>query len=188
MNLKTMCAVAVPLVLLCGCDPEGDGGGGGGSGTLECPAFAQITGGTFTRTAEKLEWTLTVKDLPAELTFNKTGFPQDVLEYQWGVHVDAASDGEEDYLVAVSRYAYGDEVTGDILTHTQHDLWSVDGALGSTIGSVDVTITGDTFTFTLDATEDAGLAEITESSGHRFETFYAESATDTCQDEKAGLD
>jgi hypothetical protein len=178
------------LVLASGCDPDGKGGGtggSGGSGSSPCPAFVQITDGTFSMAADALTWTLTVEELPAELTFNRSFVPQDVLEYQWGVRVDPDNDGTEDYLVAVHHYAQSEEVTGDILGNTKHEVGSIDGALIVSIDSITATIDDTTFTFTVDPMTDPGLANVTSSSGHRFVTAVYQEGTGLCEDEKKGL-
>lgn len=177
--------VGLTLALAAGCDSNGDGGGGG-SGASSCPDFTQITGKSFSPGADSLSWTLTVKDLPAELSFNRPDVPQYVLEYRWGVHLDPDGDGTEDLLVALTHYADGDEVTGDILSHTQQDLWAKEGALGSITGDITVTIEDDTLTFTVATSEDPALSSVTESSGHRFETLYHD-GTSPCGDEETGL-
>lgn len=167
------------LLLAVGCDSNGDGGGGGSS----CPDFTQITGKSFSRGADSLTWTLTVKDLPAELPFNRPDVPQYVLEYSWGVHVDPEGDGTYDFHLAATNYADGEEVTGDILSNTQQDLWAVEGAVGVITGDITVTIDGNTFTFTVATSEDPALSGVTEASGHRFEALYHD-GTEVCGDEE----
>ena len=173
------------LVLVAGCD-DGGGGGDGGGGSASCPAFTKITGTGFVAAAEALTWTLTVEELPAELAFNRAEVPLDVLEYQWGVGIDPENDGTEDYKVAVTNYAHEGEVTGDILSNTQHDLYEVTETTGLIIGGIGATISGNTFTFVLDLTENPGLPAIDETSGHRFLTQYY-TGTEICGDESKGL-
>lgn len=179
---RSLAGLTLTLALVGGCDGDGGGGGGGSS----CPDFTQITGRSFSPGADSLSWTLTVKELPSELPFNRPDVPQDVLEYSWGVHVDPEGDGTEDFLLAVINYAHGDEVTGDILSHTRQDLWATEGAVGIITGDITVTIEGDTFTFTVAKDEDAALSGVTEASGFRFETQYHD-GTGLCGDEEKGL-
>lgn len=187
---KKRVLTALFLVLASGCDPDGKGGGSGGdggSGPADCPAFTRISGADFSMTADQLVWTLTVQELPAELTFNRPFVPEFVLEYQWGVRVDPDNDGTEDYLVSVNHYAQGDEVSGDILGHTTHEVGGIDGALIVSIDSIAATIDGTTFTFTVDPASDPGLAGVSASSGHRFETAVYQEGTGLCGDEQKGL-
>lgn len=186
MNSACVCLFAVvSLVLTAGCDSDGDGGGGSG-GAASCPPFTKITGKSFAAEADTLTWTLTVEELPSELPFNRAEVPLDVLEYQWAVGIDPEGDGTEDYRVAVTNYAHDEAVTGDILSNTQHDLYEVTETTGLVVGDIAATISGTTFTFALDLTENPGLPAIGGTSGHRFLTQYY-TGTEICGDESKGL-
>lgn len=147
----------------------------------DCPAFTRIVDASFTP-GDPLEWRITVEELPAELTFNHATLPQDRLEYRWGVLIDLEPDGEDDYRADVANYAHGEEVTGDILGNTMHNLWRVTGSLGSQVATIDARIEGTTFVLSLPAGEEPGLA-IHEGSEHRFETFY-DDGEERCTDSR----
>jgi len=160
--------------------------GGGGSGT-SCPPFAQIVGGSFSRTADRLSWTLEVAEMPATLTFNQADVPEFILEYDWGVDLDSDRNGQTDLRVAVrhARESGAEITTGDILSVASADLWTVAGPVSSTSGSIDASITGNTFLLEVDAAEDPGLALVTERGQSTWTTFheFGPGLGDQCRDQ-----
>jgi hypothetical protein len=171
--------VGMLVGLVAGC------GGGGGSGS-SCPPFAQIVAGDFGQTGARLWWTLEVAEIPAMLTFNQAAVGADFMEYRWAVDLDSDRNGEPDLQVAVMHFKQsGAEIIArDILSVTQEDLWAVTGAGTSTIGSIDVTLTANTFRFEVDVAEDPGLALVTERGQSTWTTYHRFGAGlgDQCQD------
>ncbi|MCW5802237.1 MAG: hypothetical protein KIT31_07600 [Deltaproteobacteria bacterium] len=163
----------------------GCGGGGGGGGGGNCPAFATIVDGRFARTGTTLTWTLEVEELPPELPFDRDGIPSFVLEYGWTVEIDADGDGTEDLEVSAMHFKTdAPPRTAPPLSVLQVNLWTVDGAVSSITGSADATIAGNTFTFTVEESEDPALAGVTAPSQSVYATFHqvGPSITDQCRD------
>jgi hypothetical protein len=161
-------------------------GGGSGSG---CPAFAQIVAGDFGRTGDRLWWTLEVAEIPAALTFNQADVRDNILEYRWAVDLDSDRNSETDLRVAITHYRQSgaaEITTDDILSVTWEDLWTVAGAGSTTSGSIDVTLTGNTFRMEADVGEDPGLALITERGQSTWTTFhqFGLDLTDQCEDRR----
>lgn len=181
MALGSAALVTTLGALLVGC-----GGGGGGSSST-CPPFARIAAGDFGKTGDRLWWTLEVEQMPAELTFDQAEVHANLLEYRWAVDIDANKDGQTDLSAAVTHYRRSnvpETTTADILSATQQDLWSVTGALSSTSGNVDVTLTGNVFRFEVDVAEDAGLAQVTARAQSTWTTYhqFGPGLTDRCED------
>lgn len=99
---------------------------------------------------------------------------------------DSDRNGEPDLQVAVMHFKQsGTEIiTRDILSVTQEDLWAVSGAVTATIGSIDVTLTGNTFRFEVDVAENPGLALVTERGQSTWTTFhkFGPGLGDQCED------
>jgi hypothetical protein len=161
-------------------------GGGSGSG---CPPFAQIVAGDFGRTGDRLWWTLEVAEIPAALTFNQADVRDNILEYRWAVDLDSDRNGETDLRVAVTHYKQSgaaEIMASDILSVTSEDLWTVAGPGSTTSGSIDVTITGNTFRLETDVAEDPGLALVTERGQSMWTTFhqFGPELGDQCEDRR----
>ena len=163
-------------------------GGGGGAGS-DCPGFARIVAGEFGRTGDRLWWTLEVAEIPAALTFNQADVQPFVMEYDWGVDVDSDSNGDTDLRVAVTHFresGVAEVSTGDILSVTSEDLWTVSGPASSASGGIDVTITGNTFRMETDVAEDPGLALVTARGQSTWTTFhkYGPGLAEQCEDRR----
>jgi len=65
------------------------------------------------------------------------------------------------------------------------DLWTVAGPVSSTSGSIDASITGNTFLLEVDAAEDPGLALVTERGQSTWTTFheFGPGLGDQCRDQ-----
>lgn len=152
----------------------GVGACGGGSGS-DCPGFAQIVAGDFGRTGDRVWWTLEVAGVPATLTFNQADVQPFVLEYDWGVDIDSDDNGATDLRVAVMHFRQSgaaEITTGDILSVTSENLWTVSGPASTASGNIDVTITGNTFRLEADVTEDPSLALVTVRGQSTWTTFH----------------
>ena len=161
------------------------GGGGGGGDSGNCPGFATIVDGTFSRSSTTLTWTLEVEELPATLEFDREDTPSFVLEYGWGIDLDVDGDGERDLEVAAKHFKM------DVAPHVepplavlQTDLWRIEGPAATLTGFADASIAGNTFTFTVEEDEDAGLALVTDPAQSTFTTFFliGPSGLDQCTD------
>jgi hypothetical protein len=86
--------------------------------------------------------TLTLKNLPGELTFNQDHVPDNSLEYRWGVLVDTdnnitTGDGSGfDVEISLSHFKppEGSQYTSNILGGTQKNTWILSGS-GGTYGN-----------------------------------------------------
>jgi len=86
---------------------------------------------------ETLSVTLQLRDVPETLTFNRSGVPEDALEYSWEVLIDVDNDpatgsGGFDYMLSagyfVPRIAHGINAVAEI-THpsfVKASLWGLD--------------------------------------------------------------
>ena len=159
----------------------------GGSDGGSCPEYMQIVGGTFDKTSTSLTWTLEVVAIPPTLTFDQAAVPANYVEYEWGVDLDSDRDGKPNFRVSAQhvRMAGAPElVTGDILAATEENLWTVQGAGSIASGSITATLVGTTFTFTVELSEDPGLAAITDASQSTWTTYSMAGANagDQCTD------
>ncbi|MGE3544517.1 MAG: hypothetical protein AB7L28_11310, partial [Kofleriaceae bacterium] len=109
---------ALAIFVLVGACSGGDGGG-------SCPSYMQISGGQFSRTATRLTWTMEVSAPPDTVTFNRTGVPPFVLEYQWAIDIDVDHDDDTDLRASVEHFREMDAaevMTADILSVTNEGL------------------------------------------------------------------
>ena len=125
--------------------------------------------------------------MPATLTFNQADVPANVQEYSWAVDSDSDRNGQTDLRVAVTHYRQSgaaEITTGDILSETQEDLWTVAGAGSSTSGSIDATLAGNTFTLEVDVAEDPDFYLVTERGQSTWTTFHKFGArlAEQCED------
>jgi hypothetical protein len=160
---------------------------GCGGSNSSCPPFTRIVAGDFSRTADRLSWTLEVAEIPAALTFNQADVPAFIQEYSWAVDLDSDRDGQTDLSVAITHYrdsGAAEITTNDILSVTSEDLWTVSGPVSSTSGSIDATISGNTFRLEVDVAEDPGLALVTERGQSTWTTFhqFGSNLGDQCED------
>jgi hypothetical protein len=144
-------------------------------GESGCPKFAHIVAGDFGRNSDTLWWTLEVEEIPAELTFNQADVPGNFLEYRWAVDVDSDRDGAVDQRVSVEHFALvaGAQVTtADILSQTNHNLLEVMGGLATVVGTIDASISGNTFRFEAATAVSPGLAAVTDAGQSTWTTSY----------------
>ncbi len=170
------------MVAACGGD---DTGGGGGD---DCPAYANIVGGSFGRSGAITTWTMELEELPATLPFDQTEVPANVLEYDWTVELDANSDGTTDLEASVKHFRMTNaiETEKQFLDGAQQDLWTVMGAAGSLSGDIQASVAGNTLTFVIDDDEDPLLPMVTQASQGTLKTFTMFGASiidDVCEDE-----
>ncbi len=165
---------AVLMLAACG----GDGG--------DCPAYANITGGTFARTGAMTTWTMEVEELPPTLTFDQADVPANVLEYRWAIDLDANSDGTRDLQLSAQHFRFADapETERPLLMGTQQDLWTVMGPASSLSGDITVTTAGNVITFVVEDDEDPLLPMVTAASQGTWVTFtkFGRSLGDQCED------
>jgi hypothetical protein len=127
-----------------------------------------------------------VAEIPAQLTFNRVGIPPDVLEYGWGVDIDADKNGETELRAQVThfRQASAEVMTGDILSVTGEALWTVFGAGSTMSGTIIAALNGNTFRLEVDVAEDPKLAAVTSRAQSTWTTFhkYGPGLTEQCED------
>ena len=167
------------LGILAAC--SGDGGGD------NCPAYANIVGGTFARSGAMTSWTMELESLPATLPFDQADVPANVLEYRWAIDLDTNSDGTADLQLAVQhfRMSGATELEKDVIAGTQQDLWTVMGAAGSLSGDITASVAGNVITMVVQDAEDTKLPMVTAASQGSWLTFtkFGMSLGDQCEDE-----
>lgn len=144
-------------------------------GEAGCPKFAHIVAGDFGRTGDMLWWTLEVEEIPSELTFNQADVPGNFLEYRWAVDVDSDRNGAVDLRASVEHFAMvagGPVTTTDILSQTNHNLLEVTGGLATVVGTIDASISDNTFRFETTTAASAGLAAVTDPGQSTWTTSY----------------
>ncbi len=154
-------------------------------GCDDCPDFTKIEGGSFSRTADTLTWTLEVAAIPAELTFDQADVPAFVEEYKWGVDIDAEGDGTYELAVLANHFKMEgpERVVTDIPSAAQTALWRVEGPASTIVGGATTTISGNTFTFVVLEAEDAGLVTVQPTSKFVWRTAYQHGGLDDrCED------
>lgn len=158
----------------------------GGDDGSDCPAYANIVGGTFARTGAMTTWTMELEELPATLPFDQTDVPANVLEYEWAIDLDPDSDGERDLELAVQHFRFSNatEMEKPILAGTQQDLWTITGPSGSISGDITATIAGNVITFVVEDSEDPMLPMVTMASQGTWSTFtkFGAALGDQCED------
>jgi hypothetical protein len=144
-------------------------------GESGCPKFAHIVTGDFGRTGDMMWWTLEVEEIPSELTFNQADVPGNFLEYRWAVDVDSDRNGAVDLRASVEHFAMvagGQVTTPDILSQTNHNLLEVRGGVAEVVGTIDASISGNTFRFETTTAASAGLAAVTDPGQSTWTTSY----------------
>jgi len=161
---------------------------GSDDGGSDCPAYANIVGGTFARAGAMTTWTMELEELPATLPFDKTDVPSNILEYRWAVDFDTNNDGTTDLQASASHYKMSNavEMEQSILMGTQQDLWTVTGPAGSVSGDVMMTVAGNVITFVVEDAEDPMLPMLTSASQGTLKTFVQLGAalSNQCKDER----
>jgi hypothetical protein len=159
---------------------------GGSDGGSDCPAYANIVGGTFARTGAMTTWTMELEELPATLPFDQTDVPANVLEYAWTIELDPDSDGDRDLELSVKHFRMSNatEMEKPILDGTQQDLWTIMGPAGSLSGDITATIAGNVITFIVEDSEDPMLPMVTQTSQGTWSTFtkFGAALGDQCED------
>ena len=162
-----------------------------GSGCLSdpvCPPFATIVGGDFGYLGDTRWWTLEVEQIPATFTLNQPEVPANFLEYRWAVDIDSDGDGAIDRRASIDHFATAGAApltTGDILSATNHRLLEVMGGMASEIGSIDASLTDNTFRFQVTTAAAASLATVTDRAQSIWKTAYRSSADvdEQCDDQ-----
>ncbi len=173
----------LPL-LSAACGGGGGEGGGGDGGGSDCPAFARIEEGSFSRIDVSLAWRITIEEMPAALTFDQEAVQDNRLEYEWSALVDAQSDGTDDYRISVLHFktGRGGETTGEILENTQQNVWRIVGATASVEADAVVNVDGRTFVLAVREDEMPGLAASVDGARHHYHSWY-DDGVDPCEDE-----
>jgi len=129
---------------------------------------------------ETLTVTLQLRDIPETLTFNRSGVPEDALEYSWEVSVDVDADSETgndgyDYMLSaayfVPRFAQGSNTAAEITQpgFVRASLWGLDRkgyrVLAEADIEVEVSAAGNTITLS------GEIPGITETSPLKFRAY-----------------
>lgn len=116
-----------------------------------------------TLSGETLQVTFDLRDVPPELTFNRVGVPQNMIEYAWGVYGDVDNDsqtgcpwdhftGAEYELIAFhTAYTPNSPVTQPIQNAVEARVfeWDADRGVLSNIGFADIEVDTESDTMTL---------------------------------------
>ena len=129
---------------------------------------------------ETLTVTLQLRDIPETLTFNRSGVPEDALEYGWEVSVDVDADSETgnggyDYMLSaayfVPRLAQGSNTAAEITQpgFVRASLWGLDrkGYRVLAEADIDVEVSAADNTITLSGE----IPGITEASPLKFRAY-----------------
>ncbi|HEY5955828.1 MAG TPA: hypothetical protein VIV60_04715 [Polyangiaceae bacterium] len=172
--------------VLSACDAEN---AGSTPTNANCPDFARIVTGSFSRSGDTLNWTLEVEDIPAQFVVNQADVPDNAQEYAWDVLIDSDNDGQDDLEVSVVHFkppGSMPKVSSDALDFTQKSVWRLQpGQGGVLIESFEAHLDGNEFTFNFDASADTELASVQSAEQCTWKTFFrfGSELQDTCRDE-----
>jgi hypothetical protein len=168
------------LTLYCftsACDGNSSTNSASNTEPVQCPGFSRILGGTFTRTDSTLIWTMELESMPSELTFNRAVVPDNMLDYAWQIDVNADNAGIADLMVSAQHFkepGKPEKTSNDIVGMIDHDLMKIDVAANqaNSIGSFDVTLEGNQFTFSLPIATATELETVTSSAQSTWISMY----------------
>lgn len=72
-------------------------------------AHIDITEVSTSLSGETLTVVFHLREVPETLTFDRTGVPENALEYSWEVAIDVDGTGRHDYTLAARHYVYPDD-------------------------------------------------------------------------------
>jgi hypothetical protein len=77
---------------------------------------------------------ITLRELPATLTFNQAHVTMLHTEYAWSIVFDTDGNGSFETSIALMHFKFSDTPEEDsLLAGTQHDVWEIDSAGGGTV-------------------------------------------------------
>jgi hypothetical protein len=97
-----------------------------------CDAGRSAIGGPDA--ADSVYVRITLRELPATLTFNHAHVAMHSSEYIWGITFDTDGDGTFETEIALSHYKFSDTpVERSLIDGTQHDVWERDSLGGGIV-------------------------------------------------------
>jgi len=174
-----------PVILKSSSQCDIDGAVTPGEGVIDdvsdtLAAHVDVTEISTSLSGETLTVVFHLRDVPEELTFNRSGVPEDALEYSWEVSVDVDADSETgndgyDYMLSaayfVPRFAQGSNTAAEITQpgFVRASLWGLDRkgyrVLAEADIEVEVSAAGNTITLS------GEIPGITETSPLKFRAY-----------------
>jgi len=125
--------------------------------------------------------------MPSEFTFNRTAVLDNQIEYAWEADVDTNSNGQSELKLGIFHFKFPGSTetkSNDVIGFTQHTLWRVQNDISASIGTVDVSLAGNTFTFAVDGSLAPELSDVTSVDQSIWKTYYRfDGGTQVCMDE-----
>ena len=135
-------------------------------------AHIDITEVSTSLSGETLTAVFHLREVPETLTFDRTGVPDDALEYNWEVSIDVDGSGGYEYTLAASHYVFpedrGSERVASISTRgiVQVNTWERDLTGGILLADASMEVSSQDRTITLSGE----IPGITAESRLAFET------------------
>ena len=136
-------------------------------------AHIDITEVSTALSGETLTAVFHLREVPETLTFDRTGVPDDALEYNWEVSIDVDGSGGYEYTLAASHYVFpedrGSERVASISTRgiVQVNTWERDLTGGILLADASMEVSSQDRTITLSGE----IPGITAESRLAFETY-----------------
>ena len=136
-------------------------------------AHIDITEVSTALSGETLTAVFHLREVPETLTFDRTGVPDDALEYNWEVSIDVDGSGGYEYTLAASHYVFpedrGSERVASISTRgiVQVNTWERDLTGGILLADASIEVSTQDRTITLSGE----IPGITAESRLAFETY-----------------
>ncbi|NQX82010.1 MAG: hypothetical protein HRT66_08465 [Flavobacteriaceae bacterium] len=140
----------------------------------QIPEFIDIVDARTSIEGNMITSTITIKELPVSLDFYSNELSVNSLEYKWSVYFDINNDNIDDYSFSISNYKFSsqEQTYGYTLDNTQHSIWAITDGVGSHIGEVNASITGNTITLEVNTNHYDLLKTITDQSSISYRTYY----------------
>jgi hypothetical protein len=142
--------------------------------------YSDITGATVAITSTDITFTITLRNLPATLSFNQAGVPLNGIEYDWAVEFDTNNDNAPDYSMEMMHAKDSNPpVVGGILANTDAYVYKNDTPTSrSSIVACTASISGNTITLqVLKSALPAELNNITAATKVRIFTYTYNSSS-----------
>ena len=136
-------------------------------------AHIDITEVSTSLSGETLTVVFHLREVPETLTFDRTGVPDDALEYNWEVSIDVDGSGRYEYTLAASHYVFpedsGSDRVASITTRgiVQVNIWERDLTGATLLADASIEVSTQDKTITLSGE----IPGITEESRLAFETY-----------------
>jgi hypothetical protein len=128
---------------------------------------------------DSIEISIGILNLPDKLTFNSADLSANFLNYEWSVNFDNNNDNQDskgDLIISISKFKFSEELTGEILSITQEDIWqrNEDGAFRLKSISNYVKKINNSFSIKIPKNISNELKLITSNTGVYFKTYYSD--------------